>query len=275
MENSLCTMVLKTSLPPVLFSQNRYPLIFNEDKTGGGSGGTSTPGDGSQSGNSDEPDPNTPAGKKWKELREAKKAAEEATAKEREARLKAEAKAEAFEQLKASLSGKPKEEEQEDEEDKANAKELKIIHSGLKQLGLDPEALKKAASSLTEVQKQSRDIAIKAALRDAASKLTEEFKESVPFDLDKALAYASEKGYGVTMANADVTEVLRIAHKNLNEDALLDWRIAQKDPKKSVPKIPVSGTGEKKVSSLEDEKNLPDEPGGYRNMAHKMLDEAV
>lgn len=197
----------------------------------------------SQPDGADEPNPNTPAGKKWAALKQEKKEALEKARIAEEARIRAEARAEAMEEFKNSLSGKKPEQEQieeapDDDDKDVNPEDEKIINKVLakqmKRMGLDtiPEVVNALKENTEQMQASVQ-------FEKAKTELSEEFANTVPFDYQAALEYAKEKGFGLYASTAK--DALRMAHKEMNEEAFIEhWR-GGKSPKKVVPKMGHSG----------------------------------
>lgn len=233
-------MKISHSINPFrLVSEFKEPRLLNfaGDDGKGGQGG--------QHDGADDPDPNTPAGKKWAKLREEKRLAEEAARTERENRIKAEAKAEAFEEFKNSFQQQPKKPAQKsgggespEEQIQINPDDEKIVATifqrEMKKLGLDqiPEVV-------TKLQEQTQGVQANATLDQARRELEAEFSGSVPFNYEEAIKYARERGYGMTFQNAK--EALRIAHKEMNEKSFIEFYQGGAQPKKKVPKMAASG----------------------------------
>lgn len=216
------------------FRESRL-LNFAGENDGKGAGG--------QQDGADEPAADTPAGKKWAQLRADKKAAEDAAKAEREARIRAEAKAEAFDEFKASLAPqKPQKSggqaDTELSDIKINPDDEKIVATifqrEMKKLGLDqiPEVV-------TKLQEQTQSVQANSTLAQAKAELEAEFAGTVPFDYAEALKFAKERGYGMTFTNAK--EALRVAHKEMNEAKFIEFWQGGSKPKKVVPKMAASG----------------------------------
>lgn len=236
-------------------SEFRESRLLNFAGAGDGQGA------GGQQDGADEPAPDTPAGKKWKALRDEKKAAEDAAKAEREKRIAAEAKAQAFEELKASFG--PKEKPQagggtaDDTEDvKINPEDEKLMNAffsrQIKKMGLDqiPEVVK-------ALQQNTHDIQASTSLSDAKAALESEFAGSVPFNYEETLKYAKEKGFGMTFSN--VKDALRMAHKEMNEASFIEFYKGGAKPKKVVPKMAASGREADDVIEIPDEKVIDPE----------------
>lgn len=224
-------------IPSRSISDFREPrlLKFAGENGGGAAGG--------QHDGADEPAADTPAGKKFAALRAEKKAAEDAAKAEREARLVAEAKAEAFEEFKASLAQAPKsggkaETPPEDDDIQINPSDEKLVATifarEMKKLGLD-----QIPGVVTKLQEQTQTVQANTTLAAAKAELEAEFAGSVPFNFEEALKFAREKGYGMTFTNAK--EALRIAHKEMNEPKFIEFYQGGAKPKKVVPKMAASG----------------------------------
>lgn len=226
-----------SKFPYALISEFREPRLLNFAGDGGGSAA------GGQQDGADEPAADTPAGKKWKQLREEKKAAEDAAKVDREARIKAEARAEAFDDFKKSLTPQKlqksgSEAEHDQSEIKINPDDDKIVSTifqrEMKKLGLDqiPEVV-------TRLQEQTQSVQANSTLDKAKVELEAEFSGSVPFNYEEALKFAKERGYGLTFTSAK--EALRVAHKEMNEKSFIEFWQGGAKPKKSVPKMAASG----------------------------------
>lgn len=239
--------------PYRLISEFREPRLLNFAGEGGGQGA------GSQSDGTDEPVPDSPAGKKWAKLREEKKAAEELAQQEREQRIAAEARAKAFDDWKAQFDGtkkKPKSggnngnADDDEQPVQINPDDEKIVATifqrEMKKLGLDqiPEVV-------TKLQEQTQSVQATNALERAKQELTAEFSESVPFNYEEALKFAKERGYGMTFTN--VKEALRVAHKEMNEKAFIEHWQGGAQPKKKVPKMAASGRSADDVIEIPDD----------------------
>lgn len=237
--------IFHSKVPFRLTSEFRGPRVLNFADDGKKAAGF-------QEDNLDEPDADSPAGKKWAKLREEKRAAEEAVKQEREARIKAEAKAEAFEEFKASLGTNAKKEAPPAEEDDTEVNPQdeayvnKILTKQLAKAGLDkiPEVVNALRQS---AERSQAETALERAKRD----LETEFKDSVPFDFDAALSFAKEKGYGMIATTA--REALRMAHKEMNEELFIDhYRGGSK--KKVAPKMAYSGRNSAADDDITDER---------------------
>lgn len=244
-------------------SDMRESRLIHFDGDGNGAAAVVPPnGDG-------EPDASTPAGKKWAQLREEKKAAQEALRQEREARIAAEAKASAFEEFKAQFAPPTKKVEQpiEGDEIQVNPEDAKVVSTvmmrELKRMGLD-----KVPEVLTQLQQNTQTIQATSALERARQELEAEFAGSVPFNYQETLKYAQERGYGLTFTNAK--DALRMAHKEKNEEAFIAFWKGGPKPKKVVPQMVASGIEDdediapamqtpidpKSINSLDDARSL-------------------
>lgn len=214
-------------------------------------GGNDGKGGASQDGDPDELDPNTPAGKKFKELREANKAKEDELRAEREARIRAEAKAEAFEDFKNSFGAdaarrktdnkqdiKPSNDDTDDIQVNPEDEKYvgKILQTQLARMGLD-----KVPEVVEALAKNTQSIQATTALDRAKQELTDEFKGTVPFDYNKALQFAKDNGYG--MVASTVKDALRMAHKEMNEQAFIEYYRKGDEPQKKAPKMAHSDRG--------------------------------
>ena len=225
--------------PLSLVSEFKGPRLLNFAGEGGGAAA-------SQGSDPDEPAADTPAGKKWAALREKARIAEEERAKERDARLKAEAKAEAFEEFKQSFGNAPKKGEKEKDPLKpevpadVNPEDHeyvgKSVMAHLQRLGLD-----KIPEVVEALQKNTQQITATTTLDRAKQELTAEFKDSVPFNYEEALTYAKERGFGLVAGT--VKDALKLAHKELNEQKFIEFWKGGSGPKKQVPKMVHSGGG--------------------------------
>lgn len=229
-------------------------------------------------GNQDDDDPDappadTPAGKKWREMRKKIKDAEAETAAEKEARIKAETRAETLAEVAKKQGSETKEEDEEptpkQEDDIQVAEEdekiiTKVLTEQLEKQGLSGTAIKKALDQITQ---QNQAVANQQALQNATSSLEKEFEDSVPFDVDKTLEYAKEHGYGLIANN--VEQALRLAHKEMNEEEFDKWKADGRKPRKEAPPIEGSGSGAKKVE--EEEKVEGESAMDFRNAAHDMI----
>lgn len=211
-------------------------------KFAGGDGGA---GAGGQHDGADEPDPTTPAGKKWAELRAAKKAAEDAAQKERDARIAAEARAQAFDEFKQSFQQQPKPAQKsggngdvDEEEIEINPSDEKIV-TAIFQREMKKRGLDQIPEVVTKLQEQTQGVQVNATLDQARRELESEFQGSVPFNFEEALKFARERGYGMTFSSAK--EALRIAHKEMNEKSFIEFYQGGIKPKKQVPKMAASG----------------------------------
>lgn len=212
--------------------------LLNFAGTGNGTGA------GGQPDGAEEPAADTPAGKKWAKLREERAAAENLAREEREKRIAAEARAGAIEEFKQMLQNSPnqpakpgkKDKPSDDDEPVVVAEEdEKVINAVLKKAGLSglPEALEAIKQSTQQSQ-------ILNAVDKAKAELTAEFAGSVPFDYDKALQYAKEKGFG--MVASTVKDALRMAHKEMNEQNFINFWKGGPTKKKTAPAMGASGS---------------------------------
>lgn len=228
---------------------------------------------GSQPGEADEPDPSTPAGKKWAALREEVKTEREKTRLANEARLKAEGRAEAIEDFKKQF-GTPPAKVEEVTEPEINPKDEiyvgAILKKQMQQLGLDkiPEALSAMQRSTSEVQATT-------ILDKAKANLEKEFAGTVPFSYDEAMAYAKEKGYGMIASTAE--EALRMAHKQMNDEKFIAFYRGETTGKKgrSAPRLVKSGTAPSPdvLEETDDsEAIVPTTFADARAAAHKMFE---
>jgi hypothetical protein len=267
-------MKISHSMNPYrLISEFREPRLLNFAGEGDGQGA------GGQHDGADEPAPDSPAGKKWKQLREEKKAAEDAAKVEREKRIAAEAKAEAFDEFKAQFQQqKPKKSGGQGDDTpndiQINPDDEKIVATifqrEMKKLGLDqiPEVV-------TKLQEQTQSDKATSALERARFDLTAEFKDSVPFDFEETLKFAKERGYGMMFSNAK--DALRLAHKEMNEQKFIEYYQGGAQPKKKVPKMAASGrASDDDVIEIPDDTDVKvDDINSFddaRNAAKRMFD---
>ena len=263
---------LNKEFPFILHSKFTGPPILNF--AGDDGGGEGSPGDDGQ----DAPDPNTPAGAKWKAMREATKVAEQAAQNEREARIKAEAAAEATEALLLKIQGKSAEKQEEDEEivvpEGANKDDAAYVESlvsaALKKQGLNGKELKEAISNLTGNQEQMK---IDKTMDAARTDLVSEFEDSVPFNYAESLKYAQDNNLGLVGSSA--VQALRIAHKEMNEAKFDAWKADGSKPRKRAPSLDASGGGEKKGAAKEDEEIAPKSVEEAAALAKSMLSDGV
>ena len=203
----------------------------------------------------DEPEPETPAGKKFSAMRKAKKEAEASAQKEREARLIAEAKAQAFEEAMARIDQGKKPEKKDVT---TNPEDDEYVDAILRKKGYDPEENKKLRQELQQI-KFGQDLEI------AITNLSSKYKDSVPFNRAKVIQYVQENKL-LAHLNAPLERVLDIAHKEMNEDALADWRYKQrKKGQKDAPEILDKGTGKKEVRT-----DKPSTAAEYRKLAFEI-----
>lgn len=229
-----------------LVSRYNGPTIYNDAGGGDGGGDGGTPVD-----DPDAPDPNTPAGKRWATMRretaEAKKQAEESEL----ARVKAEAAAEATQKATDDFMAKykpevPKPEEENEEElaaerDPDDTRFVKqVVADTLKEAGLDGKQIAEALEKVATNQQASN---VESQIKDAVKNLEEEYKDTVPFRRDDVIKYAQEKGYGLAMPDADIEQVLKLAHEQMNMDELIKMRSGtqsetqEDDPRKTAPQM--------------------------------------
>lgn len=216
-----------------------------------------------ESDESDEVTDETPAGKAFAKERAKRKAAQKAAREAEEARIRAEAKAEATEELLAKFGGKGKPEDTEEADD-AEAGDIlpedeKVIETYLRKKGIDPAALKDLPQ---RVQRQTME----AQIDKVCTTLEKKYAGSVPFNREKVLKYAVDNGFAAAMPNAPLDRVLELAHKEMNEDAFLDWRTEVRKKKKDAPTPSGNGTGKKKI--VEDQ---PADVAGFRARARSRV----
>jgi hypothetical protein len=274
---------LQSHIPFILSSMYRGPTILNmagtedeeaettdaaadDDKTeSAGDDDTQTETESQteeESDESEEETDETPAGKAFAKQRAALKAAKAAAKTADEKRIRAEAKAEATEELLAKYGkGKPEEtvEEEVDATADINPEDEKVIETYLKKKGIDPNALKNLPQSVQRDQMERQ-------IDKVCTTLEKKYAGSVPFDREKVLKYAVDNGFAAAMPNAPLEKVLELAHKDLNEDALMDWKMEARKKKKDAPTPSGSGTGKKKI--VEDQ---PENAAGFRSRARSRV----
>lgn len=262
---------LRSKYCPIM-SQFRGPFVYNMADDG-----DPDPDEGGESPDSDDPDapdPNTPEGKKWKQLKEEKKAAEEAAAQAEAEKLKAEAQAEGYKQamddFKAGVTEPKKKEEEVKPPVPTNPDDEAYVEAIMRKKGFDPEQMKKDAE---EAKRQSYEAAARQALNEACAELEKEFEGSVPFDRKAVLEYARENKYGIAMPNADVAHVLRLAHRAMNEEAFTEYAIAQKSDKKKAPQMEHSGSGGKVPPEAPEEEADGETVDDFRKAAKEAWEE--
>lgn len=264
--------IFHSTNPYHFISEFKEPRLLNFAGEGGGKGA------GGQQDGADEPDPNSPAGKKWAALRERTRIAEETAKAEREKAIAAEARANAFEDFKKSFEPDAKknaatggEAPVEGQDVVVNPDDEKVIGAvfarHIKKMGLD-----KIPGVVEALQMNTQQSQIQYAVTQAKAELASEFEGSVPFNFDESLKYAKEKGFG--MVASTVKDALRMAHKEMNEPAFIEFYKGGAQPKKKVPKMAASGRksaddeiinldvdGEQEITSFEDS----------RALAHKLV----
>lgn len=207
-------------------------------------------------------DDSTPAGKKFAKMRADKKELQSQIETERMARIRAEARAEAIAEERARNG---KQEEPAKKPESIHPDDLSVIRRGLRELGIDPDGLK----DLQSLPKATQQMVAEQQIDRAASTLKDKYADSVPFDKSKAIKYAVENKLGLAMPNAPFEKILEIAHKEMNEEALADWRYEQRTKgKKAAPKISDNGTGKKEVRE-----EKPHDSAGYRRLANQIVGE--
>lgn len=216
----------------------------------------------SQEDDPDAPDADTPAGKKFAQMRKDLKESKGREAVAEAARLKAEAKAEAIAEYKAA-AGKEETVKPKEEEVDIHPDDLKTVQNALRKMGIDPNSLK----DLQSLPKATQQMVAENQIDRASSILEKKYADSVPFDRSKAIKFAVENKLGLAMPNAPFEKILEIAHKEMNEDALADWRYDQrKKGKKDSPKISDNGTGKKEVRE-----EKPNDTAGFRRLAKQIV----
>ena len=265
---------LKKEFPFILQSKFTGPLAYNfagYDGGGAGSSGDEDP---------DAPDPSTPAGAKWKQMREENKAANARAQEEREARIAAEAAAKATADLLREIQGKPTKEQDEDDDDDIEVPEgankddaayvAKLVESALKKQGLNGKQIQETLQSIAGNQEQMQ---IDKTMESARDALVSEFSDSVPFNYAEALKYAKENNLGLVGSSA--IQALRIAHKEMNEEKFYKWKLEGSKPRKSAPPLDASGGGERSGAAKEDEEIAPKSIEEAAKIAKSMLGEAL
>lgn len=201
----------------------------------------------------------TPAGKKFAAMRTARVVAEAKAQQEREARLIAEAKVEAYAQALA-IKGSTTQEKQE-EEIEVNPQDEEVVLKVLRKQGIDISSLKE----LKKLPQQTQQMVFEQNMERAIGNLTAKYKDSVPFNRDKVIEYVKENKL-LASYNAPLERVFEIAHKEMNEDAIAEFKYQQRvKTKKIVPKISNTGTGEKKVVETK-----PGSNSDYRKLAMEL-----
>jgi hypothetical protein len=266
---------LKKKFPFILQSKFTGPLAYNfaGDLDGGGDGSSGEE-------DPDAPDPNTPAGAKWKKMREENKAANLKAQDEREARIRAEAAAEATEALLLKIQGKSAEvQEVEDDDDDVvpegtnkddAAYVTKLVEAALRKQGFNGKEINETLKSIAGNQEQMQ---IDKTMDAAKASLVSEFEDSVPFNYAEALKYAQENNLGLVGTTA--LQALRIAHKEMNEEKFDKWKAEGSKPRKSAPSLDASGGGNKSGAAKEDEEIAPKSLDEATKLAKAMLGEAL
>lgn len=265
---------LKTESPFPLYSKFTGPLAYNFAGEGDGDDGGSSDDD-----DPDAPPADTPEGKKWKQLREDKKAALVAAEKAKEEAIRADERAKTAEDLLAKVQGKSTEEEVKEEEpevvvpegtNKEDAEYVnKLVGAALQNAGVDGKEIKQALDDIAKGQQQLQADRI---FDEARQTLEKEFEGSVPFDYEAALTYAKENNLGIVGSTA--LQALRIAHKEMNEEKFDEWKAAGRKPGKSAPSLESSEGPAKTGAAEENEEIQPASVEEAAAMAHKMLEDA-